>query len=105
MNDRMDHRGFQNVEEMNEYMISRWNSKVKNDDFVIIGNLSGENAEETNVLLRRLNGRLYFNEVVTDKNTGFPVPEYLDKQDSIRFFQEYGRLQIKRRRAGERQYL
>lgn len=59
MNDRMDHRGFQNVEEMNEYMISRWNSKVKNDDFVIIGNLSGENAEETNVLLRRLNGRLY----------------------------------------------
>lgn len=56
MNDRMDHRGFQNVEEMNEYMISKWNSKVrKNDDFVIIGNLSGGNAEETNVLLRHLN--------------------------------------------------
>lgn len=49
--------------------------------------------------------RRYFNEVVTDKNASFPVPEYLDKQDSIRFFQEYGRLQIKRRRAGERQYL
>ncbi len=60
MNDRMDHRGFQNVEEMNEYMIAKWNDKVrKNDDVVIIGDLSWGNAEETNTLLTRLNGRLY----------------------------------------------
>lgn len=60
MNERMDHRGFQTVEEMNEYMITKWNSKVrKNDDVVIIGDLSWGNAEETNTLLKRLNGRLY----------------------------------------------
>lgn len=48
MNERMDHRGFQNVEEMNEYMIAKWNGKVrKNDDVVIIGDLSWGNAEET----------------------------------------------------------
>lgn len=60
MNERMDHRGFQTVEEMNEYMITKWNGKVrKNDDVVIIGDLSWGNAEETNTLLKRLNGRLY----------------------------------------------
>ena len=41
MNPRMDNRGFSDVEEMNEYMISKWNGKVrKNDDVVIIGDLS-----------------------------------------------------------------
>ena len=60
MNQRMDKRGFANVEEMNEYMIEKWNGKVrKNDDVVIIGDLSWGNAEETNALLNRLNGRLY----------------------------------------------
>ena len=60
MNTRMDRRGFKNVEEMNEYMIEKWNGKVrKNDDVIIIGDLSWGNAEETNALLKRLNGRLY----------------------------------------------
>lgn len=60
MNVCMDYRGFQDVEEMNEYMIAKWNGKVrKNDDVVIIGDLSWGNAEETNTLLKRLNGRLY----------------------------------------------
>lgn len=60
MNDRMDKRGFAGVDEMNEYMIAKWNGKVRrNDDVVIIGDLSWGNAEETNALLKRLNGRLY----------------------------------------------
>lgn len=60
MNTRMDRRGFKNVEEMNGYMIEKWNGKVrKNDDVIIIGDLSWGNAEETNALLKRLNGRLY----------------------------------------------
>lgn len=59
-NYRMDHRGFGSVEEMNEYMIKKWNSKVrKNDDVVIIGDLSWNKAKDTNILLSRLNGRLY----------------------------------------------
>lgn len=60
MNNRMDKRGFSNVEDMNEYMMVKWNKKVrKNDEVVIIGDLSWGNAEETNALLKRLNGRLY----------------------------------------------
>ena len=60
LNERMDRRGFANVEEMNEYMINKWNQKVrKNDEVVIIGDLSWGNAEETSQLTRQLNGTLY----------------------------------------------
>ena len=60
MNDHMDHRGFGSVEQMNEYMIAKWNGKVRwNDDVVVIGDLSWGKVEETNALLRRLNGTLY----------------------------------------------
>ena len=60
LNNRMDRRGFADVQEMNEYMISRWNQKVReNDDVVILGDLSCGNSELTSMLLRRLNGKLY----------------------------------------------
>ena len=60
MNDSMDFRGFSSVEEMNETMIERWNSKVRRgDEVVILGDLSFGTAEETNELLRQLNGKLY----------------------------------------------
>lgn len=59
-NTRMDHRGFADVEEMNEYMIEKWNKKVrKNDEVVVLGDFSWGKAEETDALLKRLNGRLY----------------------------------------------
>ena len=60
LNTKMDHRGFGCVEEMNAYMLKQWNAKVrKNDDVVILGDLSWGKAEETNALLEQLNGRLY----------------------------------------------
>ena len=60
MNDQMDHRGFGSVEEMNEYMIAKWNGKVRNrDDVMIIGDLSWGSGEETSALLERLNGNLH----------------------------------------------
>lgn len=60
LNTKMDHRGFGSVEEMNAYMLKQWNAKVrKNDDVVILGDLSWGKAEETNALLEQLNGRLY----------------------------------------------
>ena len=59
LNTKMDRRGFESVEAMNEYML-QWNRKVrKNDEVVILGDLSWGKAEETNELLERLNGRLY----------------------------------------------
>lgn len=60
MNTGMDRRGFENVEQMNEYMLHKWNQKVrKNDEVVILGDLSFGKAEETNELMDKLNGRLY----------------------------------------------
>ncbi|MEE5990946.1 MAG: metallophosphoesterase [Lachnospiraceae bacterium] len=58
MNERMDCRGFGSVEEMNEYMISRWNDRVrKNDEVVILGDLSMEKSSLTMELIKRLKGK------------------------------------------------
>ena len=60
LNTKMDCRGFADAEEMNGYMLQKWNAKVrKNDEVVILGDLSWGKAEETNELLGKLNGRLY----------------------------------------------
>ena len=55
MNREMDCRGFENGEEMNEYMLGKWNKKVRrNDEVVILVDLSWGNAEQTNRLLGQL---------------------------------------------------
>lgn len=60
LNTKMDHRGFQDAESMNLYMLQQWNKKVrKNDEVVILGDLSWGKPEETNALLEQLHGRLY----------------------------------------------
>ncbi len=60
LNTKMDRRGFSSLEEMHGYMICRWNEKVRqNDEVVILGDVSWGKPEETNELLRRLNGRLF----------------------------------------------
>lgn len=59
LNEKMDKRGFKSCEEMNEYMIEKWNSKVtRADTVVILGDLSLGKAEETNELIHRLKGKL-----------------------------------------------
>lgn len=60
INTRMDQRGFASVEEMNEYMIEKWNTRVRRkDEVVILGDLSWGSAQETAELLKRLKGKLY----------------------------------------------
>lgn len=61
LNERMDCRGFADVETMNEYMISRWNERVRdNDEVVILGDFSiSPSGETVNKLLDRLKGRKY----------------------------------------------
>ena len=57
LNDKMDCRGFASVEEMNTYMLEKWNDKVRSEDeVVILGDLSLGKAEETIELLNRLQG-------------------------------------------------
>ena len=59
LNTKMDKRGFESAEDMNEYMIEKWNSKVgKTDTVVILGDLSLGTVEETNNLINRLKGKL-----------------------------------------------
>lgn len=57
---QMDCRGFASVEEMNTYMIHKWNQRVNhNDEVVILGDFSFGTAEETNWVLKQLKGKLY----------------------------------------------
>lgn len=57
---RMDGRPFETLEEMHEYMISQWNKRIhKNDEVVILGDISMGNAEQTTEVLKRLKGRKY----------------------------------------------
>ena len=58
LNTRMDKRGFSSEEEMNEYMIEKWNDRVrKRDEVVILGDFSLGKADETMEILKRLSGK------------------------------------------------
>ena len=59
LNQRMDCRGFESGEAMNEYMIKHWNSRVrKNDEVVILGDFCiSRDIKEVCAILDRLNGR------------------------------------------------
>ena len=61
LNQHMDCRGFRNAEAMNEYMIARWNSRVRNnDEVVILGDFSiSPNGSEVNRILERLQGKKF----------------------------------------------
>lgn len=68
LNTNMDCRGFGSAEEMNAYMLARWNAKVRdNDEVVILGDLTWGKPQETNGLLNQLHGRLYLIEGNHDK--------------------------------------
>ena len=55
---RFDNRPFLSVEEMDETIINRWNSKVSEEDLVyILGDISWYNDETTVELINRLKGR------------------------------------------------
>lgn len=60
MNTHMDKRGFEDIAQMNDYMVQRWNQKVrKKDEVVILGDLSWGSVQDTNALLGQLQGKLY----------------------------------------------
>ena len=48
LNHSLDCRGFASAHEMNEYIIEKWNKKVREgDEVVILGDFSAGHAEET----------------------------------------------------------
>ena len=59
LNTKMDMRGFSDGEEMNEYMIKKWNERITaSDTVIVVGDLSLGKAPETNELLNRLKGKI-----------------------------------------------
>lgn len=53
-----EHRPFKDVDDMNNQMIKLWNDKVTNSDSVyILGDFSFGTVEETNDILKKLNGK------------------------------------------------
>ena len=60
LNRVMDCRGFRDEQDLNEYMITQWNRKVrKNDEVVVLGDLSMEKWEKTKQVVDRLKGKIY----------------------------------------------
>ncbi|MCH5264798.1 MAG: metallophosphoesterase family protein [Lachnospiraceae bacterium] len=56
---KMDKRGFSSCEEMHDYMVEKWNKKVRaNDEVIILGDVSMGRGKPTSDMLARLNGRL-----------------------------------------------
>lgn len=65
----LDKRNFSSVKEMNQYMITKWNEKVKGGDQVIVlGDMFWtKEAKEVNSVLNRLNGKICLIEGNHDK--------------------------------------
>ncbi|MGN0334233.1 MAG: metallophosphoesterase family protein [Lachnospiraceae bacterium] len=60
LNRQMDCRGFRDEQDMNEYMITQWNRRVrKNDEVVVLGDLSMEKWDKTKEVLDQLKGKIY----------------------------------------------
>lgn len=75
LNKQMDFRGFKNHEEMNAYMIQKWNEKVtKRDEVYILGDLSIAKGIATNEIVKQLNGKLYL--IVGNHDAFLNDPEF-----------------------------
>lgn len=60
LNIDLDKRGFESAEAMNEYMIEKWNNKVrKNDIVIVLGDFIGsKDPEKVNYILHKLRGKI-----------------------------------------------
>ena len=96
LNENMDKRGFLSVEEMNEYMIKKWNGRVrKNDDVVVLGDFSVGKGEETNEVLKRLNGQKY---LITGNHDRF-MDDRKFNQKLFRWMKPYEELKDNKRKV------
>ena len=60
LNEKMDCRGFSSAEDMNDYIVQKWNGKVRpGDEVILLGDVSMGTAEKTAEVLQKLNGRLF----------------------------------------------
>lgn len=96
LNDHMDKRGFASGEAMNEHMIRQWNDRVhKNDEVVILGDLSIGQAQETNEVVRQLKGKLY---LITGNHDRFLQKKEFDASRFV-WIKPYGEIHDNNRRV------
>ena len=60
INTGLDKRGFENVEQMNAYLIEQWNKKVQGgDQIIVLGDMFwGKDAFQINKVLNKLKGKI-----------------------------------------------
>lgn len=90
INQRLDKRGFNSTEDMNEFMIKQWNSVTrKNDETIIIGDLSFGDGKQTNEILKRLNGKKFLitgnhdRRFLKDKNFDMNLLEWIKPYEEL----------------------
>ncbi len=96
LNERMDRRGFESGEAMNEYMISKWNSRVrKQDEVVILGDFClSKDINEVNTLLGRLHGKKY---LIIGNHDEFLNNQAFDRQ-AFKWIEHYKELNDNKRK-------
>lgn len=74
---RFENRPFKNVEDMNEFMIKQWNSKVTNNDIIYhLGDFAFINKEKTKEIVSKLNGKKYI--ILGNHDRGRNIKYYYD---------------------------
>lgn len=91
----IDGRPFSDALEMNDYMIEKWNSRVRdNDEVYILGDLSLGTGEETNAILQRLNGKKYL--IVGNHDSYISDKDF--NKDSFVWIKKYAEIRDENRR-------
>lgn len=86
-----EHRPFKNIDEMKEKYIEIWNKKInRGDEVYILGDFSFYRGEETNEILKRLNGMKFLIKgnhdylYLTDKNFDKSLFVWIKDYDMIK---------------------
>lgn len=83
-------RPFDSVKDMNEYMIMKWNSVVKDNDNVYhLGDVTFDYGKEFNQLMSRLKGRKRLTLGNHDKIKGTNLLDWFEKVDLWKGFKEW----------------
>lgn len=83
-------RPFTSVQDMNEYMVKKWNSVVKDNDYVYhLGDVTFDYGKDFNTLMSRLRGRKRLILGNHDKIKGTNLLDWFEKVELWHGFKEY----------------
>lgn len=88
---KYENRPFKNVNEMDEYLIEKWNNKVnKNDEVYHLGDFAFASESEIHNLLNKLNGKIHLIYGNHDKE----IKKHKDLQNKFIWCKDYYKLKI-----------